>query len=105
MRAGLTTVGLPRAPQGLQPEDPTLAELLKPQGYLTAQHGKNHLVDRNEYVPGRQPSNAGVAQVGEGEPTASVSPSAGCGSGNHARAVGTALNGFDSCLGVRVESY
>jgi arylsulfatase len=43
MRTGLTTVGMPGAPQGLQPEDPTLAELLKPLGYATAQVGKNHL--------------------------------------------------------------
>jgi arylsulfatase A-like enzyme len=42
-------VGMPGARQGLQPEDPTLAELLKPQGYMLAQHGKNHLGDRNEY--------------------------------------------------------
>src|ERR1700685_4374888 len=51
MRTGLTTVGLPGAPQGLRPEDPTLAELLKPEGYMTAQIGKNHLGDRNEYLP------------------------------------------------------
>ena len=51
MRTGLTSVGLPGAPQGIQPEDPTLAELLKPQGYMTAQHGKNHLGDRNEFLP------------------------------------------------------
>jgi len=51
MRTGLTTVGLPGAPKGIQPEDPTLAELLKPQGYMTAQIGKNHLGDRNEYLP------------------------------------------------------
>jgi arylsulfatase A-like enzyme len=51
MRTGLTTIGLPGAPQGLQPEDPTLAELLKPEGYMTAQIGKNHLGDRNEYLP------------------------------------------------------
>jgi arylsulfatase A-like enzyme len=51
MRTGMTTVGLPGAPQGLQPEDPTLAELLKPEGYMTAQIGKNHLGDRNEYLP------------------------------------------------------
>jgi arylsulfatase A-like enzyme len=50
MRTGLTTVGLPGASQGLRPEDPTLAELLKPQGYMTAQIGKNHLGDRNEYL-------------------------------------------------------
>jgi len=40
LRTGLTTVGLPGAPLGLQAEDPTLAELIKPQGYLTAQIGK-----------------------------------------------------------------
>jgi arylsulfatase A-like enzyme len=51
MRTGMTTVGLPGAPQGLQPEDPTLAELLKPEGYMTAQIGKNHLGDRNEFLP------------------------------------------------------
>jgi arylsulfatase len=42
---------MPGAKQGLQPEDPTLAELLKPQDYMTAQHGKNHLGDRNEFLP------------------------------------------------------
>ncbi|MFK4874587.1 arylsulfatase [Novosphingobium sp. ZW T3_23] len=51
MRTGLTAVGLPGAPQGLFSEDPTLAELLKPHGYKTAQIGKNHLGDRNEYLP------------------------------------------------------
>jgi arylsulfatase A-like enzyme len=51
MRTGLTTVGMPGAKQGIQPEDPTLAELLKPLGYMTAQHGKNHLGDRNEFLP------------------------------------------------------
>ncbi|MCU1629589.1 MAG: aslA2 [Pseudonocardia sp.] len=51
VRTGLTTVGMPGAKQGLQPEDPTLAELLKPLGYATAQIGKNHLGDRNEYLP------------------------------------------------------
>jgi arylsulfatase A-like enzyme len=51
MRTGLTTVGMPGAPQGIQPEDPTLADLLKPQGYMTAQIGKNHLGDRNEFLP------------------------------------------------------
>jgi arylsulfatase A-like enzyme len=51
MRTGMTTVGMPGAKLGLQPEDPTLAELLKPQGYMTAQHGKNHLGDRNEFLP------------------------------------------------------
>ncbi len=51
MRTGLLKVGLPGAPEGLQPEDPTIAELLKPLGYATGQFGKNHLGDRNEFLP------------------------------------------------------
>ena len=51
MRTGLTKVGLPAAPVGLQKEDPTLATLLKARGYATGQFGKNHLGDRNEYLP------------------------------------------------------
>ena len=51
IRTGLTKVGLPGANLGLQPEDPTIAELLKPLGYVTGQFGKNHLGDRNEYLP------------------------------------------------------
>lgn len=51
MRTGLTKVGLPGATLGLQKEDPTIAELLKPLGYATAQIGKNHLGDRNEFLP------------------------------------------------------
>jgi arylsulfatase len=51
LRTGLTTVGMPGATQGIQPEDPTLAELLRPEGYATAQTGKNHSGDRNEYLP------------------------------------------------------
>jgi len=51
LRTGLTKVGLPGSPLGIQPEDPTLAELLKPLGYMTGQFGKNHLGDRNEYLP------------------------------------------------------
>lgn len=51
LRTGLTKVGLPGAPLGLQPEDPTLAELLKPMGYMTGQFGKNHLGDLNKYLP------------------------------------------------------
>lgn len=51
IRTGLTKVGLPGAPEGLQPQDPTLAELLKPLGYVTGQFGKNHLGDRNEFIP------------------------------------------------------
>ncbi len=50
-RTGNSKVGLPAAKQGLNPKDPTIAELLKPQGYATAQYGKNHLGDRNEYLP------------------------------------------------------
>jgi arylsulfatase A-like enzyme len=51
VRTGLLTVGLPGSPLGLQKEDPTIAELLKPLGYATAQIGKNHLGDRNEFLP------------------------------------------------------
>ncbi len=51
LRTGMTKVGLPGASLGLQKEDPTIAELLKPLGYATAQIGKNHLGDRNEFLP------------------------------------------------------
>ncbi len=51
MRTGLTKVGLPGATLGLRKEDPTIAELLKAQGYATGQFGKNHLGDRNEFLP------------------------------------------------------
>ena len=50
-RTGLLKVGMPAAKQGLQDSDPTIAQLLKPLGYATAQIGKNHLGDRNEYLP------------------------------------------------------
>jgi arylsulfatase A-like enzyme len=50
-RTGLSKVGIPAAPIGLQAEDPTIAELLKPLGYATGQFGKNHLGDKNEYLP------------------------------------------------------
>jgi arylsulfatase len=50
-RTGLLKVGMPAAKQGLQDKDATIAELLKPLGYATAQIGKNHLGDRNEYLP------------------------------------------------------
>ncbi len=50
-RTGLMKVGLPGAKEGLQPEDPTLAELLKPHGYMTGQFGKNHLGDLDEMMP------------------------------------------------------
>jgi arylsulfatase A-like enzyme len=51
LRTGMTKVGLPGATLGLQKEDPTIAELLKPLGYTTGQFGKNHLGDRNEFLP------------------------------------------------------
>src|SRR5438128_6767116 len=51
LRTGLTKVGLPGASLGLQKEDPTIAELLKPLGYATGQFGKNHLGDHNEFLP------------------------------------------------------
>lgn len=51
LRTGLTKVGLPGATLGLREEDPTIAELLKPLGYATGQFGKNHLGDRNEFLP------------------------------------------------------
>src|SRR6516164_2260613 len=50
-RTGLSKVGVPSAAIGLQASDPTIAELLKPLGYATGQFGKNHLGDRNEYLP------------------------------------------------------
>ena len=50
-RTGLLKVGMPGAKQGIQAKDPTIAELLKPLGYVTAQTGKNHLGDRNEMLP------------------------------------------------------
>ncbi len=51
VRTGLTTVGQPGNPLGIQPEDPTLAEVLKEEGYMTAQYGKNHLGDLDEHLP------------------------------------------------------
>jgi arylsulfatase A-like enzyme len=51
LRTGLSKVGVPGASVGLQPEDITIAEALKPLGYATGQFGKNHLGDRNEYLP------------------------------------------------------
>jgi arylsulfatase A-like enzyme len=50
-RTGLSKVGLPGADQGIRKEDPTLAELLKPLGYATGQFGKNHLGDKDEFLP------------------------------------------------------
>src|SRR5947208_7607868 len=51
IRTGMTKVGMPGATVGLQKEDPTIAELLKPLGYATAQFGKNHLGDLDEFLP------------------------------------------------------
>ena len=50
-RTGLTKVGIPGSPVGLQAEDPTIAELLKNRGYATGQFGKNHLGDLNKFLP------------------------------------------------------
>ncbi len=50
-RTGMLKVGLPGAPEGLKARDVTIAELLKGQGYATAQFGKNHLGDRDEHLP------------------------------------------------------
>ncbi|MGF1800031.1 arylsulfatase [Vibrio gigantis] len=51
LRTGLSKVGLPGADIGLQAEDATIAELLKPMGYMTGQFGKNHLGDKDEFLP------------------------------------------------------
>ncbi len=51
VRTGLTKVGLPGAPLGLQDGDPTLARLLKNHGYMTGQFGKNHLGDLDKFLP------------------------------------------------------
>jgi arylsulfatase A-like enzyme len=51
VRTGLTKVGMPGADIGMPAEDPTIAELLKPLGYATGQFGKNHLGDKDEFLP------------------------------------------------------
>lgn len=51
LRTGLSKVGVPAAPVGLQKEDATIAELIKPHGYATGQFGKNHLGDKDEFLP------------------------------------------------------
>ena len=51
IRTGLTKVGMPGADVGLQAEDPTIAELLQPLGYATGQFGKNHLGDKDKFLP------------------------------------------------------
>jgi arylsulfatase A-like enzyme len=50
-RTGLLTVGMPGSEQGIKANQPTIAELLKPQGYTSGQFGKNHLGDRDEHLP------------------------------------------------------
>jgi arylsulfatase A-like enzyme len=51
LRTGLSKVGIPGAPVGLQKGDITIAQAVKPLGYSTAQFGKNHLGDKDEYLP------------------------------------------------------
>jgi arylsulfatase len=51
IRTGMTTIGIPGSKRGIQKSDPTLAEVLKSVGYATGQFGKNHLGDRNEFLP------------------------------------------------------
>src|SRR5215471_18012918 len=51
VRTGETTVGVPGSTRGIQKSDPTLAEVLKSRGYATGPFGKNHLGDRNEFLP------------------------------------------------------
>ena len=51
IRTGLTKVGMPGADVGLSADDPTMAELLKPHGYAIGQFGKNHLGDKDEFLP------------------------------------------------------
>ena len=94
IRTGLTKVGMPGATVGLQKEDPTIAELLKPLGYATGQFGKNHLGDR-ERIPAdrarirrilRQPlspergGRAGTARLSQGSrrSRSSLDPAACC---------------------------
>jgi arylsulfatase len=50
-RTGMLTIGMPGSPQGIPPWSPTIADLLKQQGYVTGQFGKNHLGDRDEHLP------------------------------------------------------
>jgi arylsulfatase len=51
LRTGLSKVGAPGAPVGIQKRDITIAEALKAAGYQTGQFGKNHLGDKDEYLP------------------------------------------------------
>jgi arylsulfatase A-like enzyme len=50
-RTGLLTIGMPGSPQGIPDWSPTIADLLKPQGYVAGQFGKNHLGDRDSHLP------------------------------------------------------
>ena len=50
-RTGLSKVGMPGSDLGLSAEDPTIAEMLKPLGYATGQFGKNHLGDKDKFLP------------------------------------------------------
>jgi arylsulfatase len=50
-RTGLLTIGMPGAKEGISELDPTIADLLKNHGYMTAQHGKNHLGDQDSHLP------------------------------------------------------
>ena len=50
-RTGLLTIGMPGSEQGIKENQATIAELLKPQGYMSGQFGKNHLGDRDEHLP------------------------------------------------------
>ncbi len=52
-RSGLLTTGMPGSEQGMKDKDPTIAELLKPHGYVSGQFGKHHLGDRDEHLPTR----------------------------------------------------
>ncbi len=67
-RTGLSKVGLPGADLGMQEEDPTIAGLLKDQGYATGQFGKNHLGDKDEHLP----TNHGLC--GGAEPGCTFAP-------------------------------
>jgi arylsulfatase len=51
LRTGLSKVGIPGSPIGLQDRDVTMAQLLKSMGYATGQFGKNHLGELNKYLP------------------------------------------------------
>ena len=51
LRTGLSKVGMPGVPVGLQARDVTIAQVLKAKGYATGQFGKNHLGDKDEYLP------------------------------------------------------